>query len=96
MLLAEQRATLWHELVHEERGDEACRPQDEARVNREAARRAIDVHDLADALCWSDCRVEQAEQLKTTVEQLQVRLDNLHPSERGYLRRRVQLKEETA
>lgn len=102
MLLVEQRATLWHELVHAERGDEHCDGRDhrrqEAHCHREAARRAIDIHDLADALIWSDDEHEQADQLKTTVEYVRIRKDprHLHPAERAYLRGRLAMKEETA
>jgi hypothetical protein len=99
MLLAEQRATLWHELVHADRGDEPCGDHDarqELSCHREAARRAIDLHDLADAVCWSDSHEEQAEQLKTTVDLLETRLHHLHPSERGYLQRRRAMKEQGA
>jgi hypothetical protein len=95
--LVEQRATLWHELVHAERGDEHCNPKTERNhVDREAARRAIDLYDLADALLWSNYLGEQADQLKTTEHLLRIRLEHLHPSERGYLRRRLEQREGAA
>lgn len=102
LLLVEERATLWHELVHAERGDEPCVGRDQRRMeaacHREAARRSIDIRDLADAMCWSDDEHEQADQLKTTVEYLQIRKDprHLHPAERAFLRRRLDMKEHTA
>ncbi|MCW2545387.1 MAG: hypothetical protein JWM40_2939 [Frankiales bacterium] len=102
LLIVEERATLWHELVHAERGDEHCEGRDhlrqEARCHREAARRSIDLRDLADAMCWSDDEHEQADQLKTTVEYLRIRLDprHLHPAERAYLRRQLEMKEQSA
>ena len=97
MSLVEQRVTLWHELVHAERGDETCTSKYEhTRVEREAARRAIDVHDLAEALRWSQHPSEVADQLKVTEELLHVRLDALHPAERGLLERAVAMKEHTA
>lgn len=102
MLLVEERATLWHEIVHARRRDTACEGRAlrrmEAECHRAAARLAIHIHDLADALCWSDDEHEQADQLKTTVEYLRIRKDprNLHPSERHYLRRRRSMKEHTA
>lgn len=95
--LVEQRSVLWHELVHAERGDEHCSDKTErCRIDREAARRAIDLYDLADAMCWSEHHDEQADQLKVTPHLLRVRLDSLHPSERGYLTRRLSMKERTA
>lgn len=102
LLLVEERATLWHELIHAERRDTRCEGRAqrrmEAECHRAAARRSVDVRDLADALCWTDCEHEQADQLKTTVEYLRIRMDprNLHPSERHYLRRRLSMKEHTA
>lgn len=102
LLLVEERATLWHELVHADRGDERCEGvvhrRNEARCHREAARRSIDIHDLADALAWLDCEHQVAEHLKTTVEYLQIRLDprNLHPAERGLLRRALAQREDIA
>jgi hypothetical protein len=99
LLLVEERATLWHELVHAERGDEPCDRWDdrqEGRCTREAARRAIGVRDLADALVWSSCEHEVADELKTTTELLRARLEHLHPAERGYLRRRLEAREGAA
>ncbi len=97
MRLVEQRCALWHELIHVERGDRQCDPKSERlQVEKEAARRAIDVHDLADAMLWSDHVAEQADQLKVTEDLLRVRLEHLHPAERGYLRRAIATKEQTA
>lgn len=94
--LVEERSVLWHELVHADRGDEHCSPKTDGLVTREAARRAIAVDELADAMLWSDHPAEQADQLKVTEALLQVRLEHLHPSERGYLQRRLSMKEHTA
>lgn len=94
--LVEQRSTLWHELVHAERGDQHCDDKTERVVERDAARLAIDVHALADALLWSAHPAEVADQLKVTEDLLTVRLRHLHPAERGYLRRRMSTREETA
>jgi hypothetical protein len=99
MLVVEERATLWHELVHADRGDEHCDhfgSRQERRCIREAARRAIDLRALADALLWSDQPDEVADELKVTVELLNVRLDHLHPAERGYLTRRQRTREGAA
>lgn len=95
--IVEERAVLWHEIVHLERGDEHCdRRTERNRIEREAARRAIDIEELADALLWSDQPSEVADQLKVTEDLLQLRLRHLHPSERGYLRRRQSMKEQSA
>jgi hypothetical protein len=97
MSIVEQRATLWHELVHADRGDEQCCEKTERLyIDKQAARLAIDVTSLAEALLWSDDPSEQADQLKTTEQLLAVRLQYLHPSERGYLQRRIAMKESPA
>ena len=101
MLLVEERATLWHELVHADRGDHGdCDEREAARQERtcvqEAARRAIALEPLAVALLWSADLTEVADELKTTPEMLQARLEHLHPAERGYLRQRLASKEHPA
>lgn len=97
MSLVEQRATLIHEVIHAERGDEVCSEKtDRNHVEREAARRAINVRDLAEALMWSEQPGEVADELKTTEELLAIRLQHLHPAERGFLRRRLSMREDTA
>ncbi len=101
MLIVQERATLWHELVHADRGDESpCDPHLDQRQElwcaKAAARAAIPIEDLADALLWSSYLDEQADQLKTTPETVQIRLDHLHPSERGYLKRRIALRDGAA
>lgn len=98
MLIVQERDTLWHELVHADRGDEwpcdeRLHERQEAWCAKQAARKAILIEDLADALLWSPHLDEQADQLKTTRETLQIRLHHLHPSERHYLRRRLDLRE---
>jgi hypothetical protein len=94
--LVEARSTLWHELVHADRGDESCSQKGEDRVTRAAARLAIHLPDLADAILWSDHADERADQLKVTRELLDARLGSLHPAEQGYLRRHLSMKEHTA
>ena len=98
MLLVEQRATLWHELVHADHGDGPgdCGNKREQRCEREAARRAIEIDDLVAALLWTTDEHELADELKTTVEQLRCRLDHLHPAERGLIRRALSRKEHPA
>jgi hypothetical protein len=90
-----ERAILWHEIAHAVRGDVQCLqgPLDrrqEVACWRYAARRAIPLRALLEALRWSDQTHEVADQLKTTEEMLEVRLVALHPAERGACRRVVQ------
>jgi len=90
---AERRCTVAHEQIHAERGDTDCHP----RVHREAARRLIDIHALAEAaVFYGDDLAQVAEQLWVDGETLRARLDHLHPSERGYLQRRLAMKENSA
>lgn len=99
MLLVEERSTLWHELVHADRGDEHCghlAGKQERWCVREAARRAIDIYSLAEAFLWSEQLDEVADDLKVTRELLQTRLEYLHPAERGYLRQRLLAREGVA
>lgn len=88
---AERRCTIAHELVHLERGP--VPPHLEAReeevVEREAARRLIDLHDLGEALAWSPYPCEVADELWVDEAMLEARLAGLHPSERAWLRRRM-------
>jgi len=102
LLIVQERAALWHEIVHARRGDQPCSGRDLARMElscrRDAAKLAISIEALADALLWSDCEYQQADELKTIVEYVRIRKDprNLHPSERGFLKRRLAMKEHTA
>lgn len=90
---AERRCTATHELIHAERGDTTCDPS----VHQEAARRLIDIKALGEALAFYDGDLHQvADELWVDHETLAVRLNHLHPSERGYLRRRMSMREETA
>ncbi len=99
--LAEQRAVLHHELVHAERGDTpCCTPELEARqeasCEQEAARRAISLECLADAMLWARCPAEAADELRVDEALLGVRLLHLHPSERAYIMRRLAAREDAA
>lgn len=90
---AERRCTATHELLHAERGDTSC----DWRTHRDAARLLIDVHALGEALVfYGDDVAKVADELWVDVETLKARLDHLHPAERGYLRRRLSMREETA
>lgn len=99
LLLVEQRATLWHELVHARRGDQRCGmpyfdQSQELSVDREAARWAMPTDALLAAFVGARCLAEVADALKTTESLLAVRLNSLHPAERAAVRRlREQLEE---
>lgn len=56
-----------------------------------AARRLIGLRQLGEALAWSSDLDEVAEELWVDVATVEARLAHLHPSERHYLRRRLQL-----
>lgn len=92
LLLVEQRAVLWHELVHARRGDRRCATgvlgtRLEASVDREAARWAIPMPALLEALRGDPTDAEAADILKTTPALLRARMLGLHPAERGQLGR---------
>lgn len=93
LLLVEERAVLWHELVHALRRDSRCLTDGvvglriEASCDLEAARRALPIEDVASVMRWADSDSEAADALKTTPELLGIRLSKLHPSERALLAR---------
>ncbi len=97
LLLVEQRAALWHELVHARRGDEArewpLSARMEASVDREAARWAMPLADLLAAVRDDVPAAEVADRLKTTEHLLGVRLTALHPAERGALAQQAATRE---
>lgn len=84
----ERRDTLLHELIHLERGQvgRGMRAKEEEQVRRQTARRALpDLARIADALAWSTCPHEAAEDLGVSVPVLVKRLAHLHPAEEGWL-----------
>lgn len=91
---AERRCTAAHELLHAERGDTTC----DWRTHRDAARLLVDLRALGDALVvyGEEDLTRVAEELWVDLDTLSARLQYLHPSERGYLRRRLSMKESTA
>ena len=95
---AQRRCTLTHELVHAERADLGeCSERIEELVHAEAARRLITIEALVDAAMYHEDDLEAlAEALWVDLETLQARLAHLHPAERGYLQRRLSMKEHTA
>lgn len=86
------RSVLAHELRHHAHRDLGpCSDWQEARADREAARLLIDVHRLAEAAVTQEQHwPEVARELRVTKHLLEVRLRHLHPSERHYLRDRLE------
>ena len=89
----ERRCTICHELVHIERGplpdDDRLAAREESAVEREAARRLIELQPLGEALAWSRHISEAADALWVTEDVLRVRLDHLSCSEASYLAERL-------
>lgn len=95
-LQVERRCTITHEMIHVERGHTGCCDvKAEARVRREAARRLITVAALGEAMAFYGEHDHEAlaDELWVDLDTLQTRLNHLHPSERGYLRRRLERRE---
>lgn len=90
---AERRCTLAHELVHIERGpvprDPWLAAREESQVEREAARRLVGVYELGEALAWSWCPQEVADELWVDTATLRARLNTLTADERAYLNARL-------
>jgi len=63
--------------------------REEIAVEREAARRLIDIRKLGEAMAWSSDPVTVAEELWVDELMLKARLEGLHPAERAYLRDRL-------
>jgi Zn-dependent peptidase ImmA (M78 family) len=84
---AERRSTLAHELVHAERGDEPCitgwhERHQERPVEREAARRLIELDDLMDALAYCMSLDEVAVELHVDRAILDARIEMLDEEDR--------------
>lgn len=88
----QERATLVHETVHAESGPVPVHlaAREERRVNRETARRLIPIRAFAAALQESRDADVVAGLLQVPVALVWSRWKGLHPSERHYLRRRLQ------
>lgn len=95
LLQVERRCTITHELVHIERGPVPTDPwlgrREERAVEREAARRLIELDALADALAWSSQPAEVAEELWVDEQTLNARVAGLSRSERAWLSRRLEV-----
>ena len=94
LLQAERRCTIAHEIEHIERGPSPTDPvlaaREEEGIDRAVARKLIDLHDLGEALAWARGTEEAADELWVDMPTLEARLRSLHPSERAYLRRRLE------
>ena len=94
----ERRCTITHELIHIERGpvpdDPRLAAREESIVEREVARRLIEIKPLGEALAWSHHVSEAADALWVTEHVLQIRLEYLHPAERAYLRQRLAFRQD--
>jgi hypothetical protein len=97
----ESRCTLAHAVAHLDLGhvavlDGVVEAQEEVDADKLAARRLVSIHDLADAALEERPVPDLADSLKVTEVVLQLRDRHMHPSERGYLRRRLSMKEVSA
>lgn len=92
----ERRCTICHELIHIERGplpdDDRLAAREESKVEREVARRLIEVRPLGEALAWARHISEAADVLWVTEDVLRVRLSHLSPDEQTYLAARLQFR----
>jgi hypothetical protein len=89
----ERRSTILHECLHVERGAvlETMTQKEERRVEREAARLLLpNIRAVGEALAWGRDLAESAWELNVDEGTLYVRLTNLHPAERAYLKRRLE------
>lgn len=87
---AERRAALAHEIAHMDTGDhvtDMCffSKRQETAADRLAARRLIDVRELASVLRWCTDPREVAAELEVPLSVLVLRGAMLHPAERGLI-----------
>lgn len=88
----ERRCALAHEIAHIDTGDlatELCwyAARQETAADKLAARRLVDVHDLAARARYCRDPRELADELGVTLNVLVLRCTLLHPSERGLINR---------
>lgn len=90
---AERRCTIAHETQHILRGiaPAGLEVWEEQMVDRNVARILLpDIREVGEALAWADQHlVEAAKELWVDEFILRARLKHLHPSEKGYLRQRL-------
>ena len=94
----ERRCTICHELVHIERGpvpdDDRLAAREESTVEREVARRLIELQPLGEALAWSRHISEAADALWVTEDLLRVRLAPLSCTETTSLAERLAFRDQ--
>lgn len=96
---AQRRVTATHEQIHYEWGHDGCQPDAvELAVRKATARRLIHIRTLGDAVVFYGTTdlPGLADELWVDVETAQLRLEHLHPAERGYLERRIALRDGVA
>jgi hypothetical protein len=101
LMLCEERAVLWHELVHAGRGDSRCSnhvltARQELNVDREAARLAMPWPLLRWGYAASTTLHELVDRMKVDERLVRIRLNSLHPAERHHLRHNIVPREEVA
>lgn len=87
---AERRCALAHEIAHMDTGDrstDSCwlSARQETAADRLAARRLVDVNELAGVVRWCRDPREVAEELEVTLSVLAMRGSMFHPAERGLI-----------
>lgn len=90
---AERRCTIAHEMEHIWRGEvpHGREAYEEAIVDRRTARVMLpDIREVGEALAFSPNLYDAANELWVDEFVLHERLTSLHPSERAYLRRRLE------
>lgn len=98
---ATRRVALAHELAHMDVGDrptEQCwfAARQETAADKLAARRLVDVHDLAAVMRWCSDPREIAAELEVTLNALALRWRWMHPVDRGYVNRVLSQREAVA
>lgn len=92
---AERRSTLAHEAIHAARGDTECDERDELDVEQAAARILLPLDRLLHVLPWATSYHEAADELWVDPALLRCRLNHLHPSERGAIKRAFAARDNT-
>lgn len=89
---ADRRCTITHEMHHLIRGPvpRHLTEREEREIDKQAARLLLpDIKRIGEALAWAHDLTEAAEELWVDEDTLKIRLQHLHPAERGYLRGRL-------